>query len=116
MSLEGSLEENVLTLLCFSKTYATDVALEVDTALFTTTAYRKIAEKAAEYLVDYGKPAAGHLRDILETQIKKSEEGKLISATIQAMEELYPGMNEQFILDQLAFFARKSRMAKQAQE
>jgi hypothetical protein len=114
VALEGSLEENVLALICFSKDHAHNVALEVDTDLFSTRAYKIIAVRAVEYLTNYNSPAGTHLRDILESEIKRGDEGKLISATIQAMEELYPQMNTQFIMDQLAHFVRKSKMMQVA--
>lgn len=108
--LSGSIEENVLALLCHSKEHASTVATQVKQELYSTPAYRQIAKAAISYLEEYNRPARHHLRDILETDIARREEGPLIDATIEGMAKIFPEMDVEFILKQVAHFVRKRHM------
>lgn len=101
--LEGSLEENTLTLLCFSDRYAPQLILRLTADLFSTRAYREIADAAIQYLEQYGKPPGVHLRDLLESKLRR-EEGKFMATVIAAMEKQAPSVNPDYVLPQLDNF------------
>jgi replicative DNA helicase len=110
--LEGSIEENVLALLCHSVQHSSRVAMEIKPELFSTRAYRSIATHALDYLNEFNRPPKAHLVDLLEAEISRGAEGELIYGTVQAMERLFPSMNEDYIVSQLETFMRKARMTQ----
>lgn len=110
--IKGALEENVLTLLCWHEEHAPMLAMRLQPALFSTRAYRDIAEKAIEHIGRYSVPPRGHLKDILESNLRKGDEGKLLWATLEAMETLQSEMQPQYVLGELDKFISLRQMAQ----
>lgn len=110
MKLEHSLEENALTLICFNKETAPALVVKLTPDLFSTRAYREIAECAFNYIKRHRIPPGVHLRDELEAKIRKGDEGKLIAQTIEAMERLAPDIHPAYVLEGLDDFIRMRRM------
>lgn len=114
--INGALEDNLLTLLCFSAECAAEISLRVPLSLWSTRYYRWIAEHAANYLERYSRPAGTHIRDLLEDRIKKGDEGKLILRAIDEMERLYPELQAQYVLERLDFFLEKRKLTQSIEE
>jgi replicative DNA helicase len=108
--LEGATEENVLTLLCWDEKHAPGLLLRLTPDLFSTRAYQRIAQAAFDYISKYSKPPRAHLRDLLEEQLRKGEEGKLLGQTITAMDQLAAELQPDYVLSTLERFIRKRRM------
>lgn len=108
--LTGSLEDNVLTLLCWDKTHCHTIALRVPVELYSTRAYRRIAEQAVEYIASYSKPPRAHLRDLLEDELRRGEEGRFLSQILDAMEGLRAELQPEFVLEQLEKFIKQRRL------
>lgn len=108
--LQDSLEENVLTLLCWSEQHAARVALQATPDLFSTREFRRIAEEAHAHLGRYGQPPGVHLRDILEKRLRKGEEGQLLRQTIDAMERVQAELQPEFVLESLDRFISLRQM------
>lgn len=113
MQLQGSLEANILTLLCWSDEHAAAVSMQVAPDLFSTRAYRKIATKALEYLGAYSKAPGVHLPDLLEDDLQRGEDGKLLGRVLGDMEELKTGLQPAYVMAELARFVatRKLKLA-----
>ena len=77
--LKGSLEDNVLTMLAHSTEHAAMLTITVTSDLFSTRAYRKIAEKTITFIQTYNEPPGVHLRDILEDDLRRGEDGRLLA-------------------------------------
>ena len=116
MKLNGSLEDNILTLLCYSDIHAAAVALQTPPELFSTKEYRRIAEAAHAHLERYSTPPKNHLRDILEKQLRRGEEGILLRRTIEAMEQLAPELQAEYVLEQLDRFITIRKMTMAVEE
>jgi hypothetical protein len=101
--LTGVLEENVLTALCFSNS-ATALAARLNRDVFSSRAYKHIADAALNYIERYHEPPRFHLRDLLESRLNKGDEGRLLLRTILDMEKLAPELNVTFVTDSLDRF------------
>lgn len=111
--LQGSLEDNVLTTLCWSEEHASALSIQLNPEIFSTRAYRKIAEKAFDHLTSYHSPIGIHLRDVLEAELRRSDEGKLLGRIIDDMDALRADLQPVYVLNELARFiaSRKLSMA-----
>ena len=100
--LKGGLEDNVLTLLCYSDEYANALTLKLTPDLFSTRNYRKIAEKTFAHITAYGRPPGDHLRDIMEDDLRRGEEGTLLTKILDDMHGLYSnGFQAAYVLNEL---------------
>jgi hypothetical protein len=109
--LEGSLEENVLTMLAYSEIHAFELALQLDAEIFSTNAYRIIAEKALAHIEVYGEPPRGHLYDALEAKLRRGDEGILLKKTLDAMRELAAELQPEYVLKNLNRFIEKRKLS-----
>lgn len=105
--LEGNQEENTLTLLCWNSIHAPTLVLQLSPKIFSTRAYRRIAEKAFEHIEQYGEAPAGHLWDLLEPELRRGDEGILLNKTLLSMKELAEHLQPQYVLDRLEHFINK---------
>lgn len=104
MALKGALEDNVLTMLCWDKEHAGEIRTAVAPKLFSTRTYRRIAEEAAKYIDTYGQPPRAHLRDLLEAEMMRGEEGILLQKVLMDMEVLVPELQPKYVLAELSKF------------
>jgi replicative DNA helicase len=109
--LNGSLQDNILTLLVHNEQYAPLVAMEVKAELFTTKAYRKIAAAAVGYMHTYSKPAGVHIGDLLERELERGEESEYLRHIIKEMENLKVGIQPEYVIDELSSFVEKRVLA-----
>jgi replicative DNA helicase len=114
--LSGSLEDNVLTCLCFDSDNAAIIAVKVDPRLFSTRAYQKIAKVSIDYLEHYGKPPRSHLRDLLEQDLKRGEEGRFLNQILDAMDRLAKDLQPEYVLQELDRFIRIRQMTLQVRK
>jgi hypothetical protein len=110
--LQGALEDNVLTLLCWSDAHAPDLMLQLRPDLFSTRAFRKIAERAFAHIERYGAAPGAHMRDICEADLRKGDEGKLLRQTLDAMETLQASLQPEFVLAELGSFIESRKLAQ----
>lgn len=109
--LTGSLEDNVLTCLVHSAEHAANVAMHCPPELFSTPKYRLIAERAAEYLLAYSKPAGVHMRDLLEKELSRGDDGKILANVLDGMDTLLPNLNTDYVLTELTRFITTRKLA-----
>ena len=110
--LAGSLEDNILTMLVHSAEHAANIAIQIAPELFSTPKYRTIAQKAGDYLLVYGKPPGVHMRDLLETELTRGDDGKIFARHCDDMDALVPDLNAQYVLDGLAHFIASRKLAQ----
>lgn len=108
--LVGALEENILTMLCFSEAHAAALSLMVAPDLFSTRTYRRVATKAIDYLTSYHKPPGVHLRDLLEDDLRRGDDGKLLGHVLDAMDTLAPQLQATYVLDELGKFIETRKL------
>jgi replicative DNA helicase len=106
-SADSSLQENVLTLLCFSKEHVNSVANIVSVDLFDNEIYREIAEKAITYFKKFKKPIANHLPDVFEKQLNKEKNRKraeTFEIVLKGLRSIKNDINTEFVLQELHKF------------
>jgi hypothetical protein len=114
MELRGALEDNILTLLCYSEEHHQRIVLEVPPELFATRVHRSIAEAAIKYIGEFHKPPRAHIRDLFEAELNRLDDrGLLIKDTIAATEDLEGDLQPEFVFAQLERFIA-SRTAEMA--
>ena len=114
--LKGGLEDNILTILCFDPKHASQLAMRVPVDLFSTRTYRVIAKTAYSHLERYGEPPRLHLFDLLEAELRRGDEGKLLLQTLNAMKSLAPEIQTDYVLSELEAFIETRRMIIQLEE
>lgn len=107
--IDGSLQENILTLLCFDTESCDKIISQVPVLLFDCEHYRTIAERAIKYYRKYGKAAGDHLPDLFEDFLSTSKRSKdrLYQALLHDLHDLSKSINRKFVLDELQKFVRQ---------
>lgn len=116
MRLNGSIEDNVLTLLCHSTEHAAALSVQLNPDIFSTRNYRKIAEKAFAHILDYSAPIGVHLRDEMEADLRRGDEGKLLGRVIDDMDALRIDIQPDYVLASLAKFIASRKLAMALEE
>lgn len=113
--LNGSLEENVLTLLCWSPEHSPVLAAQITPDLFSTSTYQTICERSLAYIDRFRAPPRHHLPDILEKELKNGHAG-YISQILRSMEEQQGDIQPVYVFSELDNFLRIREMEKQVGE
>lgn len=108
MNLSGSLQENILVLLCFDGESLPILSNSITVDLFESSVYREIASQALNYYCEFKKPIADHLPDVLEhiTEGKDKKKGNLYKDTLRNLYDFKDGINSEFVLKKLSHFNR----------
>lgn len=110
------LEESVLALLCFSPQQAPIIAFRViDPSLFTNQTNQKLAETALDYIKKYSTCPGTQLDLILEGDLRRGEQGKLLQQSITKLSKDVVGLQGPFIIEQLDRFLAVQRLQKTLQ-
>jgi hypothetical protein len=64
---------------------------------FSTPVYRKIASAAFAYFEEFGRPPKGHLRDLLEADIRRDADGKFMDTVLAQMASLALSLDEDYV-------------------
>jgi len=102
--LHGASQENVLTMLIWNEQYAPQLASVLRPELFGDKNQEKLAEAAIRFIEVYRRPAMGHIRDLLEDDLKRP--GSLMGLTIDATERLAPELDPDYVMSDLDRFIR----------
>ncbi len=108
---QSSLEDNVLCLLATSDQHAATLAIRLKSEWFSSQAYRKIAAAALEYISRYRRAPGAHLRDLLEQQTRRGDEGKLMLRVLAAIDDLAPKLQPDFVMQELERFIEFRKFA-----
>lgn len=106
----GTLQENLLTLLCHSDEHGRIVAAMVDPALFEGD-YRVVAERAVDYWRKYRQAPKAHTADLLSDILdsKKDRRAPTFRGILVEMLRLSEEMNAPHVLERLRTFTRAQR-------
>lgn len=109
--ISGALQDNLLTLLCFSDKASLLVRNAVEVALFASPLYREIVGRVYDYLDQFRKPPRDHLPDLLEDLLGRGDtEAELCGQLVHAAYEQRTLVNEEYVLGQLESFVRRQRL------
>lgn len=109
--LTKSLQDNILTLACFSDKSAALIRNTVAVTLFTSKPYRTILTAAYNYIDRFHTPPKDHIVDELEALLEKEDdEAEILNNILTAAKELSADINEEYVLGQLSKFIRQQTM------
>lgn len=106
--LTGALQENILTLLCFSNNVKL-ISNNITVDLFENSIYRDIANVAIDFYREYQKPVAEHLPDVLNHHIE-GKKGELYKQVINNLYTTKDVINQPYVLKQLEKFVRQQKL------
>lgn len=110
--LTGALQENILTLLCFSDDAAKLIRTKVTPALFESSVYREVAGIALDFVDQFGTAVKEHLPDHLEG-ILNGEDKRKASSYQRLIDNLFAAKdstNEAYVMGQLTAFVRQQNL------
>lgn len=107
--MDGSLQENILTLLCFGDDKTCKmVRASVTPHLFESSVYREIAGHAIDFIDQYGEAIKEHLPDHMEGILNGDDQRKA-GTYKRALDNLFmsrEGVNSEYVIKQLHKFVR----------
>lgn len=107
--MSGSLQENILTLLCFGDDKTCKmVRASVTPHLFASTVYKEIAGHAIDFVDQYGESIKEHLPDHLES-VLHGDDARKASTYKRALDNLFmsrDSVNAEYVVKQLHKFVR----------
>lgn len=108
--LNGTLQENIISLLAHSDVYGKAIAGTVQPQLFEGE-YRVIAERCIDYWERYGEAPKDHMVDLVDDIVsdRANRKAKTYTRILGAMLELHDGINVKYVMDQLHVFVRMQR-------
>ena len=109
--LNGSLEENVLTGLCWNTELSAHLLLCIQPSMFSTTENREIAKRAFNYIEKYSAPPAAHMYDIFEHELRRVDaSAKLLKRRLAEMEHLSPHLQASYVIERLDTFIQLAQL------
>lgn len=110
--LSGALQENILTLLCFSDEHCKLIRAAVTPHLFESAVFREVAGHAIDFVDQYGEAIKDHLPDHLE-HILKGEDQRKADTYSRLLDNLLlskDNVNGEYVMDSLNKFVRGQTM------
>jgi len=110
--LNSSLQENIITLLCFFDDQAVFIRNSVELELFDSSIYRDIAKQAIDYIDKFEKAPNDHIADLLEDRLtdKNKKKARLYEDILHNLYGLKEGLNVEYVLSQLTTFIRQQKL------
>lgn len=111
--IDGALQENILTLVCFDDEAAPFIVNSVDVGLFESDIYKDIAQQAIEYYHQFKEAPKDHLPDLLEDKLdpdKDKKRAELYQRIIVNLYEFKEGINRKYVLSKVTEFVRQQRL------
>lgn len=106
--LSGSLQENVLTCLCFNDDFCKQVRAAVTHRTFESAVFREVAGAAIDYIDQYGEAIKDHLPDSLE-HLLKGKDSRKADTYERLLKNLFSArdrVNPEYVVSQLQKFVR----------
>ena len=112
----AALGQALLAMLCYDKEQAEVLASRIDPKLFQGRTNQAIAKAAVEYIKQYRTPPGDQLELILENELRRGEEGRLLQQTLDGMFEQYQAIQPEFILTELDTWTTAQKINQAAEE
>ena len=111
-ALPTHLQENILTLMCWSDEAAPVLCGLIEPALFDNDIYRLIADRARRYVAEYRRAPRAHVTDLFAADLEgKSARAKALKGVLREMKRLADaGINEEYVLRSVRDFLRQQRI------
>jgi len=109
--LSRSVQENILTLLCFDDESAPLIISNVESGLFSNLFYRNIARKAIDFYREFGETPKIHIADLLEIEMDEDVSSRPIY--IKILENIFENqdsINKDYALATLEKFIREQTL------
>lgn len=110
--LQQSLQENILSLICFNEKALPVIANNITIEMFESSIYREIARQALNYYKEFSVPVADHLPDVLDHVLNGTDEGKakLFEKIILNLYETKDSVHVEYVLSKLQAFLRQQSL------
>ena len=112
-NISGSLQENILTLLCFDEKNAPLIVNTVEVGMFESDFFKEVAKVAIDYYRQYKEPPKEHIADILESKINDSKNpktGEIYKKIVTNLFYTKDSVNSIYVINQLTAFIRKQTL------
>lgn len=110
--LSGAIQENILTLLCFSDDYARIIRNSVTSNLFGSAVYKEVADHAIDFVDQFGTAIKEHLPDSLE-DILQGDDKRRAGSYQKLLDNLFlarDSVNGEYVISQLHRFVRQQNL------
>jgi replicative DNA helicase len=108
----AELQENVLTLLCFSAEHVGSIVENVKPETFDNEVYADIAREAIKYYRKYQRPVADHLPDVLFKKKMNKDKARIVRGVLSALNDYSGAVNTRYVMDELNTFLRAQSLKK----
>ena len=108
--LPKHLQENILTLLCFSSTAAPLLVASLNAEIFDFVPYRDVAVQAIDFYSQFKEPPKEHIADLLHDQLERKETSKTYTNILEQLFLMKEDINEKYTLSQLNVFIRQQNL------
>lgn len=109
--LLGSLQENLITILCYDTQHAPIIRGVVDPSLFGGP-YRTLVARIYDHLDRFKKPPGDHLPDLLSDKLESDNkrEGTLYTDIIESIHAAKDSINAAYVMAQLETFIKRQSL------
>lgn len=112
----AALEEAILCILCYSSEHAPILALRLtDSKLFSNRTNKTLGLAALDYISKYSRPPGSQLEYLLEADLRRGEEGKLLRQQIDFMAKRVSEIDITFVLEELDNFIENQKLSHSLQ-
>lgn len=110
--LDGALQENLLTLLCFDDKNCKIVRAALTPQLFESSVYRELAGHAIDFIDQFGETIKEHLPDQIEHILEGDDQRKAKSyrRTLENLFTSKDSINSEYVITQLHKFVRQQNL------
>ena len=106
----GSLQENLLTILCFDPERAPIVRAVIAPELFGGP-YRLLAARIYDYLDNFKKPPGDHLPDLLSDKLEgRAAEAEYYIEILDSLHQAKEHINPEYVMASLETFVKRQSM------
>ena len=110
--LKDGKEDNVLALLCYDDQHAAKIAARVTPVAFATRLHQRIAQVALKYYEEYGRPPKRHIYDLLEPELSRGEDSRILRQILDSIGELARNIHPEYVLNELDKFLRGTPLTR----
>lgn len=107
--LSKSLQENLLTLLCFNSDHCSFIRNTVEENLFEFP-YREVVRRVYRYIDSYNEPPRDHVGDLLEDLISDESKSRIYVDVLENIVSSENTISPKYSLDRLDWFVREQHL------
>lgn len=108
--LSNSVQENILTLLCFDDGAAPLIISNIESGLFANPYYRNTARKAIDFYKEFKETPKDHIADLLEQELEDANSRPIYMRVLENLFENKSSVNKDYALSTLEKFVREQTL------